>query len=330
MRIASVVLVMVPALTWSAEPPPGMVWVPPGEAVIGSRLPGALSNEQPVHTQRLDGFWMDRHEVTTAEFARFVAATGHVTVAERPVDAAELARQMPPGAPPPPAALLVPGALVFVPPVAVAGADHCTFHDWWQWVPGAHWRRPQGPGHPPAPPDHPVVAVAWADAVAYAQWAGKRLPTEAEWEWAARGGLLGSRYTWGDAAPTDLTGNVANIWQGAFPRANTAVDGFAGTAPVGRYPANGYGLHDMAGNAWEWCSDWYRDDAYLDPRPGGPATFLDRAEPLVPKRVIRGGSFLCHVTYCESYRISARRGGDVGMGLAHIGFRCVMTTPKQP
>lgn len=306
----------------------GMVWIPPGEFVMGTAGQTRNRNEQPAHTVNLDGFWMDEHEVTNAEFRKFVDATGYVTTAEKPPDWEEIRKQQPPGTPKPPADKLVPGSVVFTPPPGPVSTDN--FYQWWAWTPGANWKHPEGPGSDLAGrDDHPVVHVSWDDAAAYAKWAGKRLPTEAEWEYAARGGLAGKRFPWGDDAPTESTRDRANIWQGRFPDLNTEVDGFVRTAPVKKYPPNGYGLHDMAGNVWEWCSDWYRPDEYERRGPGpvvnptGPDASLDPAEPLVPKRVTRGGSFLCHVTYCESYRPAARRGSAVDTGESHIGFRCV-------
>jgi formylglycine-generating enzyme required for sulfatase activity len=297
---------------------------------MGSNQPNTNENERPVHGVRISGFFMDRTEVTNAQFAAFVAATGYKTTAERPVDWEELKKQVPPGTPKPADSVLAPGALVFIPPDKPL-ADLTDYSQWWRWVNGADWRHPSGPGSDiVGKDDHPVVQVSWDDAVAYATWAGKRLPTEAEWEYAARGGLAGKRYPWGDQQPSDRDANVANIWQGRFPDQNAAVDGFAATAPVGRYPANAFGLHDMAGNVWEWCSDWYRADAYaiamragVVSDPKGPDRSWDPQEPNVPKRVTRGGSFLCHVTYCESYRTAARRGSAYDTGSPHIGFRCV-------
>jgi formylglycine-generating enzyme required for sulfatase activity len=312
----------------AGEPPPGMVLIPAGTFAMGSDQPGTNNSERPVHQVRVGAFWMDRTEVTNAQFAAFVAATGHVTTAERHVDWEEMKLQLPPGTPRPDDAALAPGSMLFVAPPAPVH-DLADYSQWWRWTHGVDWRHPEGPGSSIADRDgHPVVHVSWDDAVAYARWAGKRLPTEAEWEWAARGGLAGKRYAWGDTPPTDADGARANIWQGVFPTDNRAVDGFVRTAPVGRYPANGYGLHDVAGNVWEWCADWYRADAYagapaLSIDPVGPDRPWDPDEPLAPKRVTRGGSFLCHVSYCESYRTAARRGTATDSGASHIGFRCV-------
>jgi formylglycine-generating enzyme required for sulfatase activity len=310
-------------------PPPEMVWIPEGEFEMGTAGATANRNEQPAHRVRLDGFWMDEHEVTNAQFRAFVEATGYVTTAEKAPDWEELQKQLPPGTPKPSDDKLVPGSLVFTrPPTSVSTDDPSR---WWIWTPRACWKHPEGPNSDlTGRDDHPVVHVTWEDATAFARWAGKRLPTEAEWEYAARGGLAGKRFAWGDEAPTDMDGTRANIWQGDFPNSNTRADGWERTAPVKSYPPNGYGLYDMAGNAWEWCADWYRADAYVGRtgvtvNPKGPLDFWDPNEPLSPKRVIRGGSFLCHVKYCESYRPGARRGEAVDTSTSHIGFRCVLS-----
>ncbi|MGC1275739.1 MAG: formylglycine-generating enzyme family protein [Planctomycetaceae bacterium] len=307
-----------------------MVWIPPGEFTMGSRDESAPRNEQPPLHTAVDGFWIDRREVTNAEFAKFVDATGYVTTAERAVEWEELRRQLPPGTPRPDDSTLVPSSLVFVPPDEPVTLDDPS--GWWRWTPGANWRHPEGQASSISKrPNHPVVHVSWDDAAAYAAWADKRLPTEAEWEYASRGGLGAKRFAWGDEPPTDA---VANIWQGDFPHRNTNLDGFAGTAPVGSFPPNGYGLFDTAGNVWEWCADWYRADELarlaaelpegeLCRNPAGPRESWNPAEPLSPSRVTKGGSFLCHVTYCESYRPAARRGTAVDTGMSHLGFRCV-------
>ena len=307
-------------------PPEGMVLIPGGEFSMGSSSPGALPEEGPVHRARVRAFFLDTHEVTNDAFAAFVDETGYVTVAERPIDWGELSKQLPPGTPRPSEELLQPGALVFVsPPESIALNNP---GQWWHWTSGASWRHPEGPGTSiEGRGDHPVTMVAWEDASAYALWAGKRLPSEAEWERAARGGLEGATYAWGEASPVSGAPR-ANIWQGRFPTKNTARDGHARTAPTGSYAPNGYGLHDMTGNVWEWCSDWFRPDAYrgremeVQDNPSGPSASLDPNEPLVPKRVAKGGSFLCHETYCLRYRPSARIGTAVDSGMSNLGFRC--------
>ena len=277
--------------------PRGMVLIPAGEFMMGSDGPDARPNEAPVRRVKVDAFLMDRTEVTNAQFAEFVKETGYVTVAERPVDWEVIRQQVPPGTPKPPDEMLQPGALVFTPPDAPVPLNDPS--RWWTWTAGACWRRPEGPGSDiAARMDHPAVHIAFDDAVAYAKWAGKRLPTEAEWERAARGGLEGKRFVWGDE-PLDAT--RCNVWQGDFPWRNTAEDGFVRTAPAGTYPPNGFGLVDMAGNVWEWCSDEFA--------PG--------------ERVHRGGSYLCNPSYCSSYRPSARMGCTPDTGLGHLGFRCV-------
>ncbi|HXG12683.1 MAG TPA: formylglycine-generating enzyme family protein [Gemmataceae bacterium] len=297
------------------EAPEGMVWVPGGWFWMGSEHE-AFPDARPVHLVYVDGFWMDRTEVTNAEFARFVEETGYVTVAERKPD--------PKAFPNAPAEKLVPGSIVFTPPTEKVDLNHHLA--WWRYVPGACWRHPEGPGSSiKGRENHPVVHVCWEDAVAYAQWAGKRLPTEAEWEFAARGGLDRKPYVWGDELKPGGKW-MANIWQGEFPVQNTEEDGFRGVAPVASFPANGYGLHDMSGNVWEWCADWYRPDYYkTSPRrnPQGPDDSYDPLEPGIPKRVQRGGSFLCSDVYCIRYLNGGRGKGAVDSGSSHVGFRCV-------
>ncbi len=307
--------------------PPGMVWIPGGEFIMGANGETKQKNELPSHTVSVNGFFMDETEVSNAQFQKFVAETGYITTAERPVDWVELRKHFPAGTPKPPEERLVPASLVFVVPIEEVTSNDMT--KWWTWTPGANWSHPEGPESDlVGREDHPVVHVSWDDAVAYAKWAGKRLPTEAEWEFAARGGLPQKRFPWGDEQPNDDRDFKANIWQGKFPNINTKADGWERTAPVKSFPPNGFGLYNMGGNVWEWCSDWYRADAYVNRRgvtinPRGPDTFWDPNEPLVPKRVSRGGSFLCHVSYCESYRPAARRGTGADTGMSHIGFRCV-------
>jgi formylglycine-generating enzyme len=315
-----------------------MVLIRGGEFTMGTDDLQSMPNERPSHRVRVSSFWLDEHAVTNAEFRAFVVATGYVTTAETVVDWEELKKQVPPGTPKPPAEMLKPGSLVFTPPDDAV--DLRDMSGWWSWTTGADWRHPDGSGSSIEGRDaYPVVHVSWDDAEAYAAWAGKRLPTEAEWEFAARGGLEAKRYPWGDdpraggPAPESATCRMANTFQGEFPHHDTAEDGFAGVAPVGSFPPNGFGLYDMAGNVWNWCSDLYRADAHLDAAgqglcedPQGPRTSFDPTDPYVPlKRVIKGGSYLCHVSYCESYRPSARRGTPPDTGSSHVGFRCAMS-----
>lgn len=328
-------------LQLQAAPPAqhtGMRLVKGGTYTVGSAEHDAHPSELPRHRVTLKAFWIDTTEVTNAQFKRFVDATHYVTVAERPVQWEQLQQQLPAGTPKPPDSLLQPGSLVFH--RAAPGTPTTDASAWWSWVIGASWQHPDGPGSTIANRmDHPVVHVAYEDAVAYATWAGKRLPTEHEWEVAARGGQPSARYPWKTPNVTDAD-SIANIWQGTFPSSNTGRDGFEGTAPVASYEPNGGGLYDMGGNVWEWCSDLYRADAYevlmkevrgkvvRDPR--GPATSWDPddAVPTMTKHVIRGGSFLCHASYCESYRVAARRGESPDTGMSHIGFRCVADVAK--
>ena len=313
-----------------SKAPPGMLWIPGGTFLMGTNDQESFPNERPAHLVQVQGFWMDQHDVTNAEFARFVEATGYLTTAERPINWEDLRKELPPGTPKPDDSALAPGSLVFTPAPGPVPLNDLSA--WWRWVKGANWRHPEGPeSSMQGRENHPVVQISWYDAVAYAQWAGKRLPTEAEWEFAARGGLESKRYVWGD----DFRPGgryMANTWQGAFPVHDTGEDGFVGTSPVGSYPANGYGLYDMAGNVWQWCSDWYRVDAHLEAAsqnvcrdPRGPVESYDPGDPYSPKRVVKGGSFLCNPAYCESYRPSARRGTPPDTGSSHTGFRCVIS-----
>ena len=307
--------------------PEGMVWIPGGEFSMGARDPRGLAHgghdgmedARPVHRVYVDGFWLDRTEVTNRQFERFVRATGYVTIAEKTPTAGEF-----PGAPP---ENLVAGSVVFTPPdQAVPLDDH---YQWWRYVAGASWRHPSGPKSGlKGREDYPVVHIAYPDAQAYAAWAGKRLPTEAEWEFAGRGGLSGKVYEWGDEfRPAGRW--MANTHQGSFPLEDKAEDGYRGAAPVGRFPPNSYGVLDMAGNVWEWCSDWYRPDTYarlaaegVARNPQGPDDPFDPAEPNEKKRVHRGGSFLCTEQYCTRYMIGTRGKGEVTTGSDHLGFRC--------
>ena len=292
-------------------------------------LRDGFTDSDPVHRVFVDGFWMDETEVTNDQFARFVAATGYRTVAEYAPKAEDF-----PGADP---TLLVPGAAVFVRPEGPVTLEDPL--QWWRYVPGAQWRHPEGPGSSiEGKGNRPVVHVAYADAEAYARWAGKRLPTEAEWEIAARGGLDAKPYAWGDER-LDTAGRwQCNAFQGRFPDADAASDGFRGIAPVRQYAPNGLGLYDVAGNVWEWCSDWYRPDTYrlraanggVVRNPRGPSDSLDPDEPGVPKRVHRGGSFLCSDQYCARFLIGTRGKGAVDTGSSHLGFRCVREGPRSP
>jgi formylglycine-generating enzyme len=313
--------------------PPGMVWIACGEFTMGTNDVRSFPNERPAHKVRVEGFWIDEHDVTNAEFAKFVEATGYVTTAEKKPDWEELKKQLPPGTPKPDDSLLVAGSLVFTRTSHPVPLNDLSV--WWRWVSGACWRHPEGPdSNIVGRKNHPVVQVSWGDAVAYAKWSGKRLPTEAEWEYAARGGLEDERYAWGDEFRPNGKW-MANTWQGTFPVTNTSEDGFMGTSPVKSFPPNGYGLYDMAGNVWQWCSDWYRVDAFTQIATelasknvcrdtGGPSESWDPADPNAPKRVVKGGSFLCNPSYCESYRPSARRGTPPDTGSSHTGFRCVL------
>ena len=313
-----------------------MVWIPGGRFAMGSTDPLARADESPVHSVEVRGFWMDATEVTNAQFRAFVVATGYKTLAERPVDWEVIRKQVPEGTPKPPDEMLKPGSLVFTPPAADEPAEDYT--SWWTWTPGASWRHPQGPASSiEGKDDLPVVQIAFEDALAYCAWAGKRLPTEAEWEFAARGGLNGKVNVWGDepVVPADGKSWRANIWQGDFPRANAKADGFERSSPVKSFAPNGYGLYDMAGNVWEWCSDRYSETAYADRvraagasgvtiDPKGPPKSHDPRHPLATDaRVQRGGSFLCNDSYCASYRPSARMATPADTSLEHLGFRCV-------
>jgi formylglycine-generating enzyme len=307
--------------------PPGMVWVPGGEFTMGSDAEYAGEQERPAHRVRLDGFFIDETDVTNAQFRAFVEATGYVTTAERKPTLDEIMVHSMPGTEPPREEDLVPGSVVFQAPEKAVDLKDVRL--WQHWVPGADWRHPLGPGsNIDGLDDHPVVHVSWYDADAYAKWAGKRLPTEAEWEYAARGGLENKKYVWGDEAFSEERPQCNNF-QGDFPHGNRASDGFARTSPVKTFSPNGYGLYDMAGNVWQWCGDWFLPDAYQRDahrgtveNPIGPAHSFDPLE-RSPERVHRGGSFLCCVGYCFNYRPSARMGCTPDTGMSHLGFRCV-------
>ncbi|MEM1185163.1 MAG: formylglycine-generating enzyme family protein [Planctomycetota bacterium] len=318
-----------------APTPDDMAWIPSGEFTMGWNGTDGRPDERPAHRVRVSGFWIDATEVTNAQFKAFVEATGYVTLAEKPVDWELLKTQVPPGTPKPPKEALAPGSLVFTPP-----SYHASHHtEWWTWVRGANWRAPEGPGSSiDDRMDHPVVHVAWDDANAYAAWAGKRLPTEAEWERAARFGNDQGRFIWSGTELEPGGEHRANVWQGSFPETNSKADGFARTAPVRSYPPTPSGLYDMAGNVWEWTSDRYREDHYRTrvaeagdapiENPTGPPDTLDYRNPYAAdSRVQKGGSFLCHASYCSSYRPSARMATTPDSALCHLGFRCVKDAP---
>ncbi len=311
--------------------PEGMVWIPGGEFSMGSLDPRdmicggdqPMDDARPIHRVYVDGFWMDATEVTNSQFERFVKQTKYVTVAERNPTREEF-----PGAP---EENLVAGSVVFAPTPQAVPLNN--YYQWWIYIPGANWRHPEGPdSNLEGREKYPVVQIAYEDAEAYTKWAGKRLPTEAEWEFAARGGAAGKSYAWGnDLQPEGKW--QANIYQGEFPvkGKDAGEDGFKGIAPVAQFRPNAYGLYDVAGNVWEWCSDWYRPDYYVTlaaqgvaRNPQGPASGFDPMEPAEPKRVHRGGSFLCTDQYCTRYMVGTRGKGEVRTASNHVGFRCVM------
>ena len=318
----------------AAAPPPGpppapdMVWIPGGAFRMGSDH--HYPEEAPAHEVTVDGFWMDRYTVTNREFRRFVEATGHVTLAERPPTAEDY-----PGAKP---EMLVAASMLFR--KSLHPVDLRNPVNWWDWTPGVDWRRPRGrQSSLGGLARHPVVHVAYEDAETYARWAGKALPTEAEWEFAARGGLDGAEFCWGHEF-TPHGKSVCNSWQGDFPHENLLTDGYEWTAPVGSFPPNGYGLHDMAGNVWEWTIDWYQPHAELvhpccvSVNPlGGQAERSYHAGMRglrIPRRVMKGGSYLCAPNYCRRYRPAARMAQPIDTSTCHLGFRCVVRMPSQP
>jgi len=311
-----------------AEAPPGMVWVPGGTFQMGSN--GKFPDEQPIHNVDLDGYWIDEVELTNAQFLEFADASGYRTVAEKTPRREDFVGQIE-DINAIPAENLVPGSICFNPDFdrKTLTKDHPLWpYQVWSYVKGASWREPDGPGSSlEGRLNHPVVHVSWYDAVEYCKWAGKRLPTEAEWEYAARGKLAGKTYPWGNERNPEGKW-LNNIWQGEFPYVNKNHDGFKTTSPVRTFPPNAYGLYDMSGNVWEWCSDFYRPDYYAQsPRrdPFGPKDSFDPNEPGLVKRVQRGGSFMCNDNYCIGYRVSARMKGTPDSGAFHTGFRCVLT-----
>jgi sulfatase modifying factor 1 len=306
--------------TAPGSPPKGMTWIPGGTFWMGCEgcgMPDAL----PSHLVEVDGFWMDQTPVTNADFDRFVKATSYITVAERPLNAKDF-----PGVP---KEMLVPGSAVFKPTAQPVPLDNPL--QWWRYTPGANWKHPEGPGsHLRDRADHPVVHVAFEDVLAYAKWAGKRVPTEAEFEFAARGGLDRNLYPWGNELTPGKT-PAANIWQGTFPAKDRGEDGYTGTSPVTAFPPNAFGLRDMGGNVWQWCADWYRPDYYsmlaqtgsVARSPQGPPDSHDPQEPGAAKRVLKGGSYLCTDQYCARYLVGSRGKAEVSSGASNLGFRLV-------
>lgn len=314
----------------------GMIKIDGGAFVMGGNtrsdikeeLPGSQprQDEFPRHQVTLKGFWIDETEVTNAQFRKFVEATGYITTAERPIPLEEIMAQLPAGTEPPAPEMLEPASLVFVSPKPGNPYGYGP-NDWWKVEKGACWKHPEGEGSDLKGKDNlPVVHISWYDASAYAKWAGKRLPTEAEWEYAARGGQMETAFPWGDT----VANNKANFWQGEFPLKNEQKDGFTKLAPVKQFPPNGFGLYDMAGNVWEWCSDWYHAEYYecveatnLGNNPQGPDISFDPYMPDASQKIVRGGSFLCNDSYCSGYRSAARMKSSPDTGLEHTGFRCV-------
>ena len=312
----------------SAKNPEGMVWIPGGTFSMGGDNNQARQDEFPKHTVKLDGFFMDVTEVTNAQFAKFVAATGYITTAEKDINWEDLKKQLPSDTSKPEDEKLKAASLVFVPTESEVSLQD--YSQWWSWSHGANWKHPKGIESDIVGKENlPVVHISWDDANAYCQWAGKRLPTEAEWEFAARGGLEKNTYVWGNDSVVDEK-KQCNYWQGIFPYKNDVTDGFFGSAPVKSFSPNGYGLYDMAGNVWEWSADNYNYNYYdefekvqITNNPKGPLKSYDPDEPLVAKKVMRGGSFLCNESYCSGYRVSARMKSSPDSSMEHLGFRCV-------
>jgi sulfatase modifying factor 1 len=313
--------------TQKENPHAGMVLIPAGILRMGGDNSQAQSDEFPKHSVKVNHFWMDKMLVTNAQFQSFIADTHYVTNAEKKPNWNEIKKQLPSNTPKPDDKLLVPASLVFYPPDHLVSLENPA--EWWSWTPGANWQHPRGPNSKIEGFNHPVVHVSWDDANAFCQWQGKRLPTEAEWEWAARGGLVNKIYPWGNE-PVDVGAVKANTWQGQFPYKNTLRDNYFYTSPVGTFAANGYGLYDMAGNVWEWVIDWYDSHYYSIAKntitqSQGPAISHDPDEPTIPKKVIRGGSFLCSENYCSGYRVSARMKVSPDTSMEHLGFRCAQS-----
>ncbi|SFC98845.1 formylglycine-generating enzyme family protein [Algibacter pectinivorans] len=316
-----------------SNPPNGMVWIPGGSFLQGAvdQDEMAMSHEKPQHAVSVDGFFMDITEVTNAEFTKFVNETNYITVAEREIDWEEMKKQLPEGTPKPHDSILQPGSLMFK-KTKTSVPNLYDFSQWWRWVIGVNWKHPSGPESSiEGKENHPVVHISFEDAQAYCKWAGRRLPTEAEWEYAARGKKTSAIYFWGD--DRSALSKMVNSWEGEFPVNNTLQDGFERTAPVKSYPPNDFGLYDMAGNVWEFTTDWYNINYYQELKSSNKDIFnpqgADKAYnpnmPYTPEKVIKGGSFLCSDSYCASYRVSARMGTSLDSSAEHVGFRTVAT-----
>lgn len=313
--------------------PEGMVWIPGGKftqgAVEGDSM--AMDHEKPAHPVLVDGFFMDETEVTNAQFKKFIDATGYITVAQREIKWEEMKKQVAPGTPKPPDSLLQPGSLLFKTPGKKV-TNLYDFSQWWEWKIGANWKHPRGPRSSiEGKEDFPVVHIAYEDAAAYAEWAGRILPTEAQWEYAARAGKEDEIFFWGNDA--SILKDMANTWNGEFPTQNLLTDGYEGAAPVKSFPPNDFGLYDMAGNVWEFTNDWYNVDYYENAKlqgfqinPGGANRPYNPHNPQIIEKVIKGGSFLCHGSYCASFRISARMQNSLDSSHEHLGFRTVVTS----
>ena len=315
------------------NPPKGMVWIPGGEFLQGAvpQDEAAMDHEKPQHPVKVDGFFMDITEVTNAEFAKFIDATGYVTMAEREIDWNEMKKQLPEGTPKPHDSVLQPGSLMFK-KTKSSVPNLYDFSPWWSWSIGTNWKHPSGPdSNIEGKDNHPVVHVCYEDAEAYCVWAGRRLPTEAEWEFAARANQQNTTYFWGD--DRSVLSKQANSWEGEFPVNNTLEDGFERTAPVKTYPANNFGLFDMAGNVWEMTTDWYNLNYYNEVaatnttlvNPKGANKAYNPNNPYIKEKIIKGGSFLCSDSYCASYRVSSRMGTSLDSSAEHVGFRTVAT-----
>ena len=313
--------------------PMGMVWIPGGELIQGA-VPQdnmAMAHEKPAHKVAVDGFFMDITEVTNDEFKKFIDEAGYITLAERKIDWEEMKKQLPKGTPKPHDSIMQPGSLTFKKTQSPV-SNLYDFSQWWRWTIGANWKQPNGPGSSiKGKGNHPVVHISYEDALAYCEWAGRRLPTEAEWEKAARGNKEASTYFWGENST--VLSQMANTWEGEFPVMNTQTDGFENRAPVKTYPANEFGLHDMAGNVWEWTSDWYNTNYYnevstdkeLIYNPSGAERPYNVRDPYAKEKIMKGGSFLCNASYCASYRISSRMATSMDSSSEHLGLRTVAT-----